>query len=360
MARIGIWFTQGYSNIYNALNDISAADTWGQFKLICSHPHPEFVGGVAADAHVVEPVDCDDEVFLAFVMATVREHGIRVIFPSRKQSFFNRHAKALAQVGVAVATVATTPVLARIDNKCGLYDHLQGKGITKLPEYRRVKSLAEFDAAYADLKTRHPKLCIKPSRGVYGSGFRVLKGTAATMADLLNESMTLPVSDLRARLRRGLPQELMLMQYLPGDEHSVDCVAFEGELVGAVIRRKSTSSVAAQVIEHNPELLGQVRALTKELRLRGMFNVQFKDVDGEPFLLEINTRLSGRSYYATLAGLNIPYVASLLFSGLAKPADLSIETTFGQRVGNISTAVLLPPGTPRARRAGVGGEQESR
>ena len=38
----------------------------------------------------------------------------------------------------------------------------------------RQVSLAEFDAAYADLRTEGVRLCLKPARGIYASGFRVL------------------------------------------------------------------------------------------------------------------------------------------------------------------------------------------
>jgi predicted ATP-grasp superfamily ATP-dependent carboligase len=114
------------------------------------------------------------------------------------------------------------------------------------------------------------------------------------------------------------------------------------------VRRKSNSGVAAQVIEDHPDIMNQVRALTRLLKLNGMFNVQFKDSCGKPFLLEINTRLSGRSYYATLAGLNLPFLAAELFSGQKTVAELDFTQETGFGIGNVSSGIVIPVSAPCA------------
>jgi biotin carboxylase len=348
MSRIGIWFNQGYSNLHQALRDLRAADTGGRYSLICSHPSAEFVGLQAADIPLVEPAFANDGQRLAFVRKTVLAHNVKVIIPSRKQAFMNKHAAFLADLGARVATVASSSTLRRIDNKGRLYAFLQDKGVVAVPAFACVKTKTEFNAAHRALARTQPKLCVKPTVGVYGSGFRVLKNSPDTLADLLNESLSMSVRGLRARLGSGTFPELMVMQYLEGDERSVDCLAYGGELVGGVVRRKSNSGVAAQVIEDHPDIMNQVRALTRLLKLNGMFNVQFKDSCGKPFLLEINTRLSGRSYYATLAGLNLPFLAAELFSGQKTVAELDFTQETGFGIGNVSSGIVIPVSAPCA------------
>lgn len=337
--KMGIWFPHGFGNLFHAINDIRAADAEGKYLLVCSHPHSQFVGLEAADVALVEPTD--DAQFLNFAIKAVLEHNIRVIVPSRRQPFFNRHAALWQKLGVRVLTVASSPALARIENKVALYRHLQDLDLVAVPGFGEFTTSPEFDAHYARLKNEFPRLCLKPAYGVYGSGFRILKTKKDNLSDLLSESLTLSVGGLRARLAVDPGASMMLMQYLEGDERSVDCLADNGELLAAVVRRKSGSSVAAQVIEQHPVIEAQVRALTKHLRLNGLFNVQFKDSGGVPFLLEINPRLSGRSYYATVAGCNLPFLAAEHFAAGVPAEKLQFTVQHGLRIGNVSSAVVI-------------------
>jgi predicted ATP-grasp superfamily ATP-dependent carboligase len=150
---------------------------------------------------------------------------------------------------------------------------------------------------------------------------------------------------------------VMLMQFLEGAERSVDCLAYHGQLIGGVIRKKSPVPGSAQVIENNPGLMRQVGELVRLLGLNGMFNVQFRDSGTRQYLLEINTRLSGRSFYATLAGFNIPYLAAELFSGRKAADELIFEIKTGGRIGNVSTGV--PMGSALGQASAWLGQRES-
>lgn len=39
------------------------------------------------------------------------------------------------------------------------------------------ESLAQFDEAYVELRLDHQRLCVKPTRGLFGAGFRILDET---------------------------------------------------------------------------------------------------------------------------------------------------------------------------------------
>ncbi|MCC5612920.1 ATP-grasp domain-containing protein [Nostoc sp. CHAB 5834] len=337
----GVWFPQGFANIFHAVQDIRSADPEHRFKLICSHPHPQFVGRVAADVELTEPES--NVQFIAFAKKVIAEHNVKLIIPSRRQALFNRHQSVWKRLGVTVLTAADTKTLKRIDNKVALYSRLAGRNLCSIPAFTEFRTLEEFDIAYAALKCQAQTLCIKPAYGVYGSGFRVLKDTPDTVADLLKESLSLSVGSLRSRLQQDAAPSFLMMQYLDGDERSVDCLAASGELLAAVTRRKSTSAISGQVIEKNPALEEQVRGLVKYLGLNGLFNVQFKDHKGVPFLLEINSRMAGRSFYATVAGVNLPYLACLHFIENKDVQSLATQAQVGLNIGNVSHAIVVPP-----------------
>lgn len=338
--KLGIWFTQGFANLFHAMLDIRDEDTFRDYTLICSHPHPEFVGLASADVMIKEPLD--NKGYLQFVLDVVRTHNVKLIIPSRRQAWFNRHRRQLEALGVTVLTVAATSTLTMVDNKAKLYEFLAGKNITNLPRFKVFKTLEQFNSAFEELGGKKAKLCIKPACGVYGSGFRILTKKQATMEDFLHEKPTMPVVDLQSRLALDGSHAMLLMEFLAGDERSVDCIARNGELIAGVVRCKSANSMSAQVIENRPDLLEQVAKLAKVLKLNGLFNVQFRDNEGVPYLLEINTRLSGRSYYASVAGVNLPYMAAEIFARKVDPAEFAVEPVYGLRISNINCPVFSP------------------
>ncbi len=116
-------------------------------------------------------------------------------------------------------------------------------------------------------------------------------------------------------------EDLMVMQYLNGVERSVDCIAQNGRLVACIIRLKSGHDV--QVMEANELLEGYIDEIAQRLHLSGVFNVQFKEHDGTPYLLEINSRPSGGLHKACLAtGFPLPYWAVRLTLGLCRAEDV--------------------------------------
>ncbi|MFC6619389.1 ATP-grasp domain-containing protein [Deinococcus radiophilus] len=83
---------------------------------------------------------------------------------------------------------------------------------------------------------------------------------------------------------------MLLMEVLEGPERSVDCVAWEGRLIRAVVRRKFG---VGQVIEDRPDLTEAARRIAERYGLSGIFNFQTKDQAGAANMLEINARASG-------------------------------------------------------------------
>lgn len=334
-----IWFMKGYSNLYHAIGDIKNADTESQFKILCSHDNKGFIGFQSADYAEIEP-DVDDKEFLEFCFKICKKYNVNVIFASNRQGILNKNKEKFKELGTEVVTVASYKLINSINNKSKLYNILKGNNVIKIPDFEVFSTGEEFTSAYKKMKKKFPQLCMKPTHGVYGSGFYVLKEKTNQLGNVLNQTATISVNNFKKMIKSRSFKKMMLMQFLEGYERSVDCVAFNGNFIGGVIRKK-ISSTMPQIIEDNPEIIEQVRWITKKLKLNGMFNVQFKDCGGVPYLLEINPRLSGRSFYATLAGLNLPYVASQVFSGLKKPEEITFEVKKNMLISAVTTGVIV-------------------
>ena len=99
----------------------------------------------------------------------------------------------------------------------------------------------------------------------------------------------------------------MVMPYLPGNEISVDCLNTASGLI-AIPRYKG--SARHERILFDEDILKMTRCIMNRIQLQYPCNIQFKVSEGIPYLLEINTRMSGGLQMACLAeNINIPNIA---------------------------------------------------
>jgi carbamoylphosphate synthase large subunit len=96
------------------------------------------------------------------------------------------------------------------------------------------------------------------------------------------------------------------------------------------------------VLERYPFLEAETARLVAELDLHGLFNVQFKDrYDDEPFLLEINARMSGGIAMSCLRGMVFPYWAVKIALDPSAIEQIPAQRTGSVRVTEVSTPVVL-------------------
>ncbi|HEY0060772.1 MAG TPA: ATP-grasp domain-containing protein, partial [Telluria sp.] len=189
-----------------------------------------------------------------------------------------------------------------------------------LAETRMFENLAQFDAAYAELRQRFPKLCVKPSQSVFGLGFSVLDEERSSAALLMaGAQYHIGLDDMRRGMAElGAFRTMLLMEYLDGHEYSVDCVGDGGRLVAAVARKKPKQAGRGQLIDMRADIIDACTSLAAQYGLNGCFNVQFREGGEQLRLLEINPRMSGGIGMACVAGPNLPYIA---LSGFADGFD---------------------------------------
>lgn len=104
---------------------------------------------------------------------------------------------------------------------------------------------------------------------------------------------------------------VMLQEYLPGEEFSVDVyVRRDGVVIGAVPRERmkvdSGIAVASRTV-NAPEVIQAAIRTAEIIGIRGVANVQFKRAaDGMFKLLEVNPRFPGTLPLTAAAGVDIP------------------------------------------------------
>jgi carbamoyl-phosphate synthase large subunit len=138
-------------------------------------------------------------------------------------------------------------------------------------------------------------LLVKPRSGAGGRGVHVVAGER----------------ELSAHERSG---KLLVQEYLPGEEYSVDVLAGEdGAVLAAVprVRLKVDSGVAvAARTVHDADLEAHAAAVARAVGLTGVANVQFRrDARGVARLLEVNARFPGTLPLTIESGVHMPRLA---------------------------------------------------
>ena len=322
-----VWFNRTFSSIYNVLCLIREADTEKRFHTFCTHDAPDFMGFEAADSFAVEPAfprgtmtEAEhDAAYVDYCLSVCRERGITLFHPWKKVRAIASAQEAFAAAGVTLILAADPQTLDTLNHKGAFYQSLQDSGLP-LPAYRLVNTPETFAEAVRELSSflgPEKKLCYKPAQSIYGQGFHRLRiNNTRTDKPCANRSSD-PFSDTDDSvywddLQPSLAgvehfRDMLVMEYLGGPEYSVDCLAREGRLIRATVRRKPCWSGGCQLLEDNPQLVNMAEYLTRAFNLSGIYNVQARMSDGIPKLLEINPRMAGGLYYSCLGGINYPY-----------------------------------------------------
>ena len=337
-----VWFNKTFSSVGTAIRLIREADGAGRYHLICSNTNPHAAAFLAAHEAALEPAGLTGDAYLDWCLAFCRERRIDIFWPGKEAGLIAAAHARFADQGTRVLSVASRDVLELMHDKARF---CAGLDLPLAPpaQFRVVENIDQYDAAYAELRPLHRKLCIKPSEGVYALGFAIIdEERSATQLLLAGAAYQINAGDLRAGLAQLASfKPLLLMEYLDGHEYSADCVADHGALVCAVPRKKPHTSGHGQLIELRADILQACAQLSRDYRLNGIFNVQFREGRNGLALLEINPRMSGGIGMACAAGPNLPYLALAGFDrGYAGLPVAPVRD--GMRVGEAAVAVELP------------------
>ena len=137
--------------------------------------------------------------------------------------------------------------------------------------------------------------------------------------------------------KQYLPSELLLQEYLPGDEYTVDLICDRKGKPLVIVPRlrlatKGGISTIGKTVK-NKEIIELVEKITSKIVFYGPVNIQFKiDSSSKIKLLEINPRTSGGLPITYQSGINIPLlIIKNAFFQKIDPEELKWKETFVYR-----------------------------
>jgi carbamoylphosphate synthase large subunit len=337
-----IWFNQGFSGVRDALQMIreGAGD---RARLLASHSDAHSPVFDAADLGFIEPA-LKGAAYVDYCLDICRQQSVDLFVPQGGRKLIAARKAEFAAIGTQVALVADAKTLALVDDKARFYNVAMDAGIA-MPWTREIGDADEFDGALAELGARGLPACVKPPIGVFASGFWQLDERQSLFSTLMDaESHVMSPAAMRVAIAaETTPVRLLVLEFLPGDEWSVDCVAKDGRLVVGVGRRKYER---AQLLEVDGPIFDIAAQAIKTFGLSGLINVQCRaSADPEDLrLLEVNTRMSGGCLYTRYAGVNLPWLHVALELGWIDEAD--VPTPIGGAIVGPSAEARLISAKP--------------
>jgi carbamoyl-phosphate synthase large subunit len=300
--------------------------------IVAVDANPESVGRFLADDFETIP-KAGDPYFIDKLLDLCRRKNIHVLLPLVTRELLPLAAYKgqfeLAGVKLPVSTAASLEIA---NDKGKLYQFLEWRGIP-VPAYRLVETIEQFETAVQELGYPVKPVCFKPTIANGSRGFRIMDTSVNEHHLLFNEKPSATyiffTDAVRILSSQSFP-ELLVSEYLPGDEYSVDCLADEGALVIALprLRKKMVNGISvAGVFIENKNIIAYCEKIIRELQLHGNIGIQVKQsAAGEFLVLEINPRVQGTISSALGAGINLPLLAVKQELGLpVSTADLTIK-----------------------------------
>ena len=319
-----------------------------RIKLIGTDIKGDVTGKFFTNKFVKVPPPESDE-YLDEINKICSEEQIDVIIPQTTRETAVLSEK-VSRVNAKI-TVSPAPAIKRANNKfelLNLFDHL---GLPT-PKFFLVNALADLIDRTEEMGYPDKAVVVKPPVSHGSRGFRVLReNTSWTIRRFLSEkpnSTEITLDELSKILTKDKHvdfPELLVTEFLPGKEYSVD--AFLGDKVGIAIprlRKEVVNGISFRnSLEYREDITDYSLRAAKALGLRYAFGFQFKlDYSDVPKILECNPRVQGTMVASIFSGVNVIWMAVKEALGESPdkipPREKLLQSDFYRFWGGIGTS----------------------
>ncbi len=264
------------------------------------------IGFYMVDKDYVVPMGNDPE-YMAVIYDIVKREKVNIIIPCSDEEVFTLscHKESLRKEGIAVLCPEHEIVATAIDKGCML-DFAKEHNLP-VPNFFLAASVDEAVQAVEKLGYPSKPVVVKPRRGRGGRGFRVLREDVDILSTRYSHEMKL--SWFMEAVKQQESLEIVLMEYLPGEDYSVDVLADNGHLWFVVPRKRIKAILGPSqlgVVAWNQEVVDIVQLIVKAFGFDSNVNIQLRySTDHKPLVYEINPRISGTIIAGASAGVDL-------------------------------------------------------
>lgn len=228
-------------------------------------------------------------------------------------------------IGTKVS-VSNLKSLKIANDKLALFDYMRANNIS-CANYAVVQDIGELEAKVREFGYPEKPVCIKATSGSGSRGFRILNESLSKF-DLFMHSKPTSCFTTLSEMKNILSEadvfpKIMVMEYLPGEEYTVDLLADNGKVIYNCCRKSlnmENSIMLDGIVVDAPKVKQLCAMLTESLGLDGNIGFDIKEREGGiPFIMECNPRITAGVPVFSAAGVNLPYLNVKRLLGEALP-----------------------------------------
>lgn len=257
-----------------------------------------------------------DDRFLARILEICSREKVDVVMPlvTKELELFSENSDLFAEKGIRVA-VAENDSLHIANNKGLLFNAMKKNGMS-VPRFYLASDFPGVSTAIDELGYPDVPVVVKPVFGNGSRGTRILPAKESMWDEFFNNKPN-PYYMSKGELISVLAEkpmipEMMIMEYLPGTEYSVDILADHGKSKYLVCRKGLnvvSSIMVDSVIVEDTKIAETCRKVVELLGLDGNIGFDMKENStGDAMVMEINPRLTAGVVACAAAGVNMPYL----------------------------------------------------
>ncbi len=289
-----------------------------KLKVIATDVRKDAAGLYIADKYYLVPMGNDPD-YIQSMTTIARKEKAKVLLPlsSVELPTLAKNKQLLKKIGVNVLVSEYESVSTAL-NKYQTYKFLIKQGLKEVvPRFKIVHNVRELKKAMEELGYPDNPIAVKPPASKGQRGFRILVSGYGDFKEIYESKPSYPYMNGDTFIKiyensRGR-YELLVMEYLPGKEFTVDALCYDGDALIVVPRERIKVVQGISVvtkITKNEKLIDISKRIIKKFNFKYIINLQFKyDSSGKPKLLEINPRIAGTACATIEAGAHLPYLA---------------------------------------------------
>jgi len=254
-----------------------------------------------------------DKGYITAIKNIIRENDIRLIFTGNDEECLelSKHRNELKNLGCDVCC-SSYEVVSLASDKYELMEKLKDNGIP-VAEVYSVKTIEDLRSVALMLGYPENDFIIKPKFGRGSKGFRIVTSKKDKYAAFYTGDYSkLTLEELIEVFSEHVEeiQKYLMMEYLPGDKYSTDALMSDGKIISMVIRNngslpKVLPPTQIADIVFDKDIREYAESINELLGFDYFVQIEIgRDINGNPRLIEINTRLDATIPITTGLGLN--------------------------------------------------------
>ncbi len=291
-----------------------------KFRYITTDIKDDSVGKFFSDKfYLIPPPESKD--YFTTLEHIIKEENIKLILPqtTREIMELSKRKHDLGRMCVSVV-VSDFKSICKANDKYLIIEECEKIGIPH-PTCFLAKNEKDFLKYLDILGFPGNKVVVKPRFSNGLRGLRIITEEIISLNRFLSEKpseLEVNLDTLLKIFRQETFPEILVQEYLPGNEYTVDVYRNSNGCIAIPRIRKSIRSGISfdTIIDMRNDLIEYSKKLADSLNLEYCFGFQFKlDADGIPKILESNPRVQGTMVASTFAGFNMIYYAVKLALG---------------------------------------------